>query len=169
MIRYLLSLCLVALLMLGSVSTQGAVTPTTELYQDLASETAWTFQSDLKDALPFPVPVPKGGWRLNGYPDVTSGTYRRKITIPVLPGSGATGQVTEVAFEAVNWEAVISIGPDAEHLQEVTRHLSPWTPFRADISRYVTPGKSYLLQVHVRDRNHFVNTDGLFTVPAGAP
>src|SRR5579871_3727063 len=133
------------------------------LEMDLASTTAWTFRPDgTKEKRVLPVPA--GGWRLNGFPSATAGIYERKITVPRLPSGGA--QVTLLAFEAVNWEAVVSVGPDSDHLQEVGKHLSAWTPFRMDISRFVKPGQTALLRVHVRDRNFFKDREGRFTVPA---
>lgn len=131
---------------------------------DLASKTAWTFQPDGENTQAKTLPVPAGGWRLNGFPEATAGTYERRIQIPKLPGGGP--QVTEIAFEAVNWEATVSVGPDAAHLQEAAHHLSAWTPFRVDISRYVTPGGSALLRVYVRDRTFFKDAEGHYTVPA---
>jgi hypothetical protein len=131
---------------------------------NLASRTAWTFQPEEPNAQAKTLAVPAGGWRLNGFPTATAGTYERRIQIPKLPGGGP--QITFVAFEAVNWEAVVSVGPDTDHLEEAGRHLSAWTPFRIDISRYVTPGASALLRVHVRDRNFFKDAEGHFTVPA---
>src|SRR5690348_16032955 len=87
---------------------------------DLASHSAWTFQPD-GVAKAMPLAVPAGGWRLNGFPQATSGTYERHIRVPKLPGGGE--QTTLLAFEAVNWEAVVSVGPDAAHLREAGRHL----------------------------------------------
>jgi hypothetical protein len=101
---------------------------------------------------------------LNGFPAATAGVYERPISVPKLPGGGP--QVTQLAFEAVNWEAIVSVGPDRAHLQEAGRHLSAWTPFTVDISRYVTPGQTTLVRVHVRDRNSFQNSQGSFTLPA---
>jgi len=131
---------------------------------DLASTTAWTFRPDGAGAQAKTLPVPAGGWRLNGFPDATAGTYERRISIPKLPGGEP--QVTEIAFEAVNWEATVYVGPDAGHLRKVGYHLSAWTPFRVDISRQVTPGQAALLRVRVRDRNAFKDAEGRFTVPA---
>src|SRR5690349_6728508 len=98
---------------------------------DLASTTAWTFRPDGPNAEAKPLAVPAGGWRLNGFPDATAGTYERTISVPKLPGGAA--QVTRIAFEAVNWEATVSAGPDAGHLTEVGKHLSAWTPFTVDV------------------------------------
>jgi Glycosyl hydrolases family 2, TIM barrel domain len=150
-------------LLLFDLRAEAAPVSTTDV--DLASRAAWTFQPDGDNIAPKTLPVPYGGWRLNGFPSVTSGTYRRVVSIPKLPGGGE--QATLLAFEAVNWEAVVSVGPNAAHLREVATHLSAWTPFTADISRYVTPGQTALLQVHVRDRSHFMDAEGRFTVPAG--
>ena len=155
-------------LLLPGIVAQAA--PVSAADVDLASRTAWTFQPDGDNSPPKTLPVPYGGWRLNGFPNATSGTYRRTLLIPNRASSGEPGgeeQATILAFEAVNWEAVVSVGPDQAHLQTVVTHLSAWTPFKVDISRYVTPGKPALLQVHVRDRNYFVDADGRFTVPAG--
>src|SRR5438105_4113889 len=77
---------------------------------NLASTTAWTFRPE-GEARARTLSVPAGGWRLNGFPGVTAGMYERRIVVPKLPG--AAGQVTYLAFEAVNWEAVVSVGPDA--------------------------------------------------------
>lgn len=148
----------IAFLLVLSASSVGAQTDE----RDLASETAWTFRP--MDGEARRLRVPAGGWRLNGFPKATAGTYERRITIPKLAGSG--GQVTQLAFEAVNWEAVVSIGPDMAHLQEAGRHLSAWTPFTVDISRFVQPGYSYLLRVAVRDRTYFKDSEGHYTVPA---
>lgn len=129
---------------------------------DLASRTAWTFRPD--GGVAKPLAVPAGGWRLNGFPDAVAGTYERRIAIPKLPGGQP--QYTELAFEAVNWEAVVLAGPDTAHLQEAGRHLSAWTPFRVEISRLVTPGQTAVVRVHVRDRSFFKDEAGRFTVPA---
>ena len=132
--------------------------------------TEWTFQPDTPGAQPKALTVPAGGWRLNGFPDADAGTYERRITIPRLPeavAKSAGGQTTLLAFEAVNWEAIVSVGPDAAHLIEAGRNLSAWTPFRVDISRYSVPGQSLLLRVHVRDRNYFKDAQGRYTVPYG--
>ncbi len=132
---------------------------------DLASSTAWTFKPDGSSGTAKNLPVPAGGWRLNGFPDDTAGTYERRVAIPTL--NGKSPQVTVLDFEAVNWEATVSVGNDEAHLKQAAVHLSAWTPFRVDISRFVTPGSSALIRVHVRDRSYFKDQDGHFTVPAG--
>ncbi len=132
---------------------------------NLASQTAWTFRGDTEPAPAKSIPVPAGGWRLNGFPDETSGTYERNITVPKLAGSAP--QVTLLSFEAVNWEAVVSVGPDTAHLRQAAIHLSAWTPFTVDISKFVVPGRSAVVRVHVRDRTSFTDAGGHFTVPAG--
>src|SRR5216684_8186307 len=76
---------------------------------NLASTTAWTFQPKGEESQAKTLPVPAGGWRLNGFPKATAGTYERRIEIPRLPGGGP--QATLVEFEAVNWEATVSVGP----------------------------------------------------------
>ena len=141
---------------------QAGARPVVEV--NLASATAWTFQPDGGKEKAKILSVPSGGWRLNGFPNATAGTYIRKVTIPHLPSGGS--QVTLLEFEAVNWEATVFVGPDSAHLSEVGKHLSAWTPFRMDISRFVTPGQTTLIQVHVRDRNAFKDKEGRFTVPA---
>ncbi len=132
---------------------------------DLASSTAWTFTPASGPQHPAVIPVPSGGWRLHGFPQVTEGTYQRRIAIPRLPGE--IRQTTLLEFEAVNWEAKVYAGPDAEHLKLVCTHLSAWTPFRADISSEVTPGQPAIVRVQVRDRTLFRDSAGHFTVPAG--
>ena len=137
--------------------------PATEV--DLASHNAWSFKPDGDSTTAKIIPVPAGGWRLNGFPEVTAGTYERRVLIPTLKGT--LQQVTVLDFEAVNWEAVVSIGPDEGHVKQAATHLSAWTPFRVDISRFVTPGTEALIRVHVRDRSYFKDSQGHFTVPAG--
>lgn len=132
---------------------------------DLSSRTGWTFHPGLSTGAHATVMrVPFGGWTLNGFPAATAGVYERRITVPRL---GAGAQATTIAFDEVNWEAVVSIGPDARHLSLAGRHLSPFTPFAIDLTRFVKPGASALLRVAVRDRSWFRDTSGRFTVPAG--
>ena len=132
---------------------------------NLASATAWTFKPDGSTTPAKTISVPAGGWRLNGFPDDTAGTYERRVEIPVIKGQSS--QVTVLDFEAVNWEAIVSVGSDEAHLTQAAVHLSAWTPFRVDISRLVTPGAQTLIHVHVRDRSYFKDAHDHFTVPAG--
>src|SRR5689334_8981812 len=104
------------------ILTIGQATAKPAIEVNLASTTAWTFRPEGAKESAKTIPVPAGGWRRNGFPNATSGTYERTIAVPRLP-SGSP-QVTLLAFEAVNWEATVSVGLDAAHLKEVGKHLS---------------------------------------------
>ena len=72
-----------------------------------------------------------------------------------------------VAFDAVNFGADVSAGPDEAHLTPVASHVNGWVPFQADITRLARPGTPLLLVVDVKGRKKFM-VNGKFTVPEGA-
>jgi hypothetical protein len=125
-----------------------------------AAGISWRFQPD--DGEWHAIQVPAGGWRAQGF-TCDAGRYHAEIPIP----ADATGQVVRVAFDAVNFGAEVFVGSDEAHLTHVASHLNGWMPFTADLTPYVTPGKTIVLHVNVTGRNVY-RRDGKYLIPQGA-
>jgi len=103
--------------------------------------------------------VPGGGCNSDMQPnrvseieiDTNTMIYRRSITIPkVLPG-----QVSKIMFGAVNFGADIYIGGDKKAGHLVASHKGVNMPFEADLTPYVTPGKTYDLYVYAHPKDTY--------------
>src|SRR5438309_1031333 len=76
----------IAAILLSVFAVAAEAKPAVEV--NLASPTAWSFKAAGSSEAPKSLAVPAGGWRLNGFPTATAGTYERRITVPKLPGGG---------------------------------------------------------------------------------
>ena len=120
---------------------------------DLASDTAWTLRAD--DGPARPIKVPGGGWNSNWQEpriDTISGVkdyaiYERKFLVPNV----AEGQVSKLSFGAVNYGAEIFIDGN-----RVAAHDGSLTPFVADITGFVKPGRECALTVKAYHRRHYM-------------
>ena len=130
------------------------------LDQSSAAGTVWEFKPERGDW--HPIQVPAGGWRAQGY-TCDAGTYRTWITIP----EEAKGLRVQLAFDAINFGADISAGPNADSLVPVAHHVDGWLPVTADLTSLATPGGKLLIQVEVAGRKKFM-VKGKYTVPEGA-
>ena len=72
--------------------------------------------------------------------------YSRQIHIP----AAAAGQVVKVLFGGCNYGAEVFVGD-----RKVTEHHAPMTPFEADLTPAVEPGKEYTLRVKAYHRRHY--------------
>ena len=153
-------LAAIALLLLASQAA-GAVEV------DLASDTAWTLSIDGRRARA--IKVPGGGWnsdlqspRIDTMKGVSDHLiYERKIDVPQI----AEGQVTKILFGAVNYGAEVYIDDKL-----AATHAGPQVPFNADITKFVTPGKTHILKVKAYHRRHYHRPDGkskACSVPVG--
>ena len=137
---------------------------------DLASATAWTLSIDGGPTRP--VKVPGGGWnsdRQTPTIDTMGGVkdhvvYRRQIRVPKL----AEGQVSTILFGAVNYGADVFIDGKL-----VARRVGALTPFEADITDAVTPGRQHTLTVKAYHRRHYYTGKSCdapvgFDFPAGS-
>ena len=134
---------------------------------DLASDTAWTLSVDGGAARA--IKVPGGGWNsdlqspridtMKGVKDHV--VYQRRIDVPKV----TDGQVTRILFGAVNYGAEVYIDDKL-----AATHAGPQVPFDADITKFVTPGKTHVLKVKAYHRRHYHGPDGkskACSVPVG--
>jgi hypothetical protein len=119
---------------------------------DLASETAWKLSVD--GAAERSIKVPGGGWNsdqqeppiptMAGVKDHV--IYTRQIHVP----AEAAGQVVKVLFGGCNYGTEVFVGE-----RKVAEHHAPMTPFEADLTPAVEPGKEYTLRVKAYHRRHY--------------
>ena len=153
------------LLMLAGCQSAKTNPPTTStgarsFDQSSAAGVVWEFKPEGGDWQP--IQVPAGGWRAQGY-TCDAGTYRTWITMPQF----YQGQRVQLAFDAINFGADISAGPNAENLVPVAHHVDGWLPVTADLTSLATPGGKLLVQVDAAGRKKFM-VNGKYTVPEGA-
>ena len=155
--------CLLAPCPAARAAAPQPAAPLATIRQDLSSAAgvAWEFKPEGGGAWA-KIAVPAGGWRAQGL-TCDAGTYRATIPIP----RSASGRVVRLAFDAVNFGAAVSAGPDAAALTPVASHVNGWMPFTADVTRLAVPGQPLLVQVEVKGRNKF-KVNGKYTVPEGA-
>ena len=148
--------------LLGMGLTVPAAADSATVRQDLSSAAgiAWEFRPE--GGAWAKIAVPAGGWRAQGL-TCDAGTYRAMIPVP----ASAAGKVIRVAFDAVNFGADISAGPDEAHLVPIASHVDGWVPVIADVTKVAQAGSPLLLQVEVKGRHKFM-VDGKYTVPEGA-
>jgi len=93
-------------------------------------------------------------------PSTTIGIYERDITIP----AEWEGKTIMLEFEGVNHIAEVMIGDKL-----LLTHTGGWTPFRADITSLVSPGKKAPLRVVVKGGSHspIVDSEGYPQWPVG--
>ncbi len=144
------ALCLVCFLVVGSLADEGAPLDSVDL------SGTWNFTPAGKSQTT--ITVPGGGWYKQGFTNISEAVYSRTIAIP----NSGQPQVTKIEFGVVNYQAALSINN-----QLVATNLTAWTPSVFDISKFVTPGQSYTLQVDVKGRNAFT-VNGKSTVPTAA-
>ena len=133
-------------------------TQTTDLSS--AAGIGWQFQPEGGEWKA--IAVPAGGWRAQGYL-CDAGTYRATIPVP----QNARGRQILIAFDAVNFGADVSVGPDDTHLTPVASHVDGWVPFTADVTSEAVPGSPLRVVVSVKGRRKFM-VRGKYTVPEGA-
>ncbi len=144
-----------------SLTTQASTAPLMEV--DLTSDTAWTLSVDGGE--PRPIKVTAGGWNSDRQqPQIPSASvkdhviYERKIVIP----QEAQGNVVKVEFGGCNYGAEVFLNG-----RKVAEHHAPMTPFDADITGLVEPGKTCLLRVKAYTRFHYGKFGKPTTVTAG--
>jgi hypothetical protein len=118
---------------------------------DLASDTAWMLNVDSGPARP--IKVTAGGWNSDQQePPIASNAvkdhviYERPLEIP----AEAQGNVVKVLFGGCNYGAEVFLDD-----RKVTEHNAPMTPFEADLTGLVVPGKTHHLRVKAYGRYHF--------------
>jgi len=144
----------------ATIHKPATVTGGRSLDQSSAAGVVWEFKPEGGDW--HSIQVPAGGWRAQGY-TCDAGTYRTWITMPQF----YQGQRVQLAFDAINFGADISAGPDADSLVPVAHHVDGWLPVTADLTALATPGGKLLVQVEVAGRKKFM-VNGKYTVPEGA-
>ena len=92
------------------------------------------------------IEVPGGGWYKQGYTETLEATYTRRIAIP----RRARGKVVKLELGAVNHEATVSVDG-----KEVGTQLTSFTPQSFDLTRFVRPGATHELKIHVKGRGAF--------------
>ena len=105
------------------------------------------------------IQVPGGGWVKQGFDDVSEAVYSRTIRVPYVSG----GQVTKLEFGAINHEATVRVDG-----RVVGTQTTSYTTSTFDISGFVRPGATHLIEVSVKGRKALVGPDGRYTVPEGA-
>lgn len=105
------------------------------------------------------IQVPGGGWVKQGFTDVSEAVYSRTIKVPRV----SDGQVTKLEFGAINHEATVRVDG-----QVVGTQTTSYTTSAFDISRFVRPGQTHVIEVSVKGRKALVAPDGRYTVPEGA-
>jgi hypothetical protein len=118
---------------------------------DLASDQAWSLTVD--DGPKRAIKVTAGGWNSDQQePQIPSASakdhvvYERVIVIP----KEARGNAVKIAFGGCNYGAEVWLGQE-----KITEHHAPMTPFDADLTGRVEPGRSYLLRVKAYTRWHY--------------
>ena len=154
--------CLLTALAAYPTARAAAPTSVATVRQDLSSAAGVTWEFQPEGGAWAKIAVPAGGWRAQGL-TCDAGTYRATVPIPLA----AQGHLVRIAFDAVNFGADVSAGPDEAHLTPVASHVNGWMPFVADVTRLITPGQLLLVQVAVKGRNKF-KVNGKYTVPEGA-
>lgn len=128
----------------------------------LESEKAWTLSID--GGPERPIKVPAGGWnsdqqqpRIDTWADVRDHViYRTTLAIP----AAAAGKCVKLLLGAVNYGAEIMIDG-----AKIGKHVGCMTPIALDLSRFVTPGHTHVLQVKAFYRKHYGTP--VCTVPVG--
>jgi hypothetical protein len=124
----------------------------------LGSDTAWSLS--INNGISWkPVIVPGGGCNSDLQTnlvreieiDTNDMIYRRSITIPNIQ----TGQVSKIMFGAVNFGAEVFIGGDNKSGHLVATHEGVNMPFEADLTPYITPGKTYDLYVYAHPKDSY--------------
>lgn len=115
---------------------------------DLAGDTGWTLAID--DGAKRPIKVPAGGWNSDRQePQIPNKavddhvTYERTLDIP----ASAKDQAVKLHVGGCNFGAEVWIGE-----RKIMTHYAPMTPFTADLTEVVQPGKSCLLRVVAYNR-----------------
>jgi len=147
-----------ALCLVFATKTRAVETKTISL--STAGGANWEFQPE--NGVWKSIVVPGGGWRAQGY-TCDAGTYKTAISIP----TSAQGHDIRLKFEAINFGADILVGSSEASLTEVGSHVDGWLPVSVDITKFVTPGRSTLLEVEVKGRRKFM-LHGKYLVPEGA-
>ena len=126
-----------------------------------ASGHVWEFQPESNSTWDR-ILVPGGGWRMQGR-FCDAGTYRTQIAIP----PEALGRSVLLTFDAVNFGAEITAGPDDAHQTFIGWHVNGWLPFSVDLTRAARPGEKTWVLVHVKGRKKFMQK-GKYLVPEAA-
>jgi hypothetical protein len=105
------------------------------------------------------IQVPGGGWLKQGWTDLSRAVYSRTITVPNV----GRDQVTRLNFGAINHKATLRIDG-----REIGTQVTAYTSSVFDISDFVQPGGTHLVEVTVEGRKALVGPDGRYTVPEGA-
>ena len=110
------------------------------------------------------IQVPGGGWYKQGFTNISQADYTKTITVP----NTGQPQITRLEFGAVNNEADLYISGTL-----VGTSVQSFTPAIFDITKYVVPGNSYSIRVHVDGPGAFVETSGSYSgyylIPNPAP
>ena len=119
---------------------------------DLASDTQWRLSID--GGPQRPIKVPAGGWNSDqqdpSIPTMTGVKDNVVYTRPLQIPSEAAGQTVKILFGAANYGAEVFIDD-----RKVAEHHAPMTPFEADITAAVEPGRQYTLTVKAYHRRHY--------------
>lgn len=94
------------------------------------------------------IAVPGGGWLKQGF-DCEAGLYETTIQIPLMPDQQIK-PVFKLHIGAVNHEAKYWIGKEIDQLVLIHEEVTAFTPQEVDLTPYVEPGESYILQIAVR-------------------
>jgi len=103
----------------------------------------WTFTPE--GGAPAPITVPGGGWLKQGF-SCDAGTYETWITIP----EAGFPQVTKLQLGAVNHIAEYWLGASPENMVKIHEDVTAFTHQTVDLTPYVKPGETCLLQIFVR-------------------
>ncbi len=141
--------------------TRATAAPVKEV--DLASDKAWTLRVDGGE--PRSIKVTAGGWNSDQQePQIPSASvkdhviYQRKIVIP----QEAQDNVVKVLFGGCNYGAEVYLDS-----QKVAEHHAPMTPFEANLTDLVQPGRMYTLRVKAYTRFHYGKFGKPTSVTAG--
>lgn len=148
-------------LLVMSITGQVGAAPLMKV--DLVSDTAWTLSVDGGE--PRSIKVTAGGWnsdrqelRIPSASVKDHVIYEREIVIP----NAARGSVVKVEFGGCNYGAEVFLDG-----RRVAEHHTPMTPFDADLTDYVEPGKTCLLRVKAYTRFHYGKFGQPTSVTAG--
>ncbi len=130
---------------------------------DLGSDSAWRLSVD--GGPNRPIRVTAGGWNSDQQdPQIPSASvkdhvvYERAIVVP----EAADGNVVKVEFGGCNYGAEVFLDD-----LKITEHHAPMTPFEADLTGLVEPGKRHALRVKAYTRFHYGAFGKPTTVTAG--
>ncbi|ROQ04633.1 glycosyl hydrolase family 2 [Rathayibacter sp. PhB93] len=105
------------------------------------------------------IAVPGGGWHKQGWTDLSRATYSKTIQIPKITGE----QVTRLNFGAINHRATVAVDG-----RVVGTQTTSYTSSVFDLSDFVKPGSSHLIEVTVEGRKALIASDMRYLVPEGA-